>query len=114
MPSHDDRPISLLACLAVAGVAALAGLLLTRRVVPAAPPGRRTRDTRSAHPGPRPGFAAISPEAARQTANDGQGPFDYVRPAGPEAMRDPPRRGWDRLDEASDESFPASDPSARY
>ena len=36
-----------------------------------------------------------------------------VRPAGPEAMRDPPRR-WSPEDEASDESFPASDSSARY
>jgi hypothetical protein len=30
------------------------------------------------------------------------------RPAGTEAMRDPPRH-WDAVDEASDESFPASD-----
>jgi len=34
-----------------------------------------------------------------------------VRPAGPEAMRDPPR-SWSKVDEASDESFPASDPPA--
>lgn len=34
-----------------------------------------------------------------------------VRPAGPEAMRDRPRQ-WTALDEASDESFPASDPPA--
>lgn len=32
-----------------------------------------------------------------------------VRPAGRETMRDPPR-SWDKVDEASDESFPASDP----
>lgn len=36
-------------------------------------------------------------------------PADFVRPAGPQSMRDPPRC-WDEVDEASDESFPASDP----
>jgi hypothetical protein len=36
-----------------------------------------------------------------------------VRQAGREEMRDPPR-DWDRVDETSDESFPASDPPARY
>jgi len=36
-----------------------------------------------------------------------------VRNAGPDAMRTPPRN-WDKADEASDESFPASDPPATY
>jgi hypothetical protein len=34
-----------------------------------------------------------------------------ARSAGPEAMRDPPK-DWERVDQASDESFPASDPPA--
>jgi hypothetical protein len=32
-----------------------------------------------------------------------------IRPAGPEAMENPPEE-WDDIDEASDGSFPASDP----
>ena len=32
-----------------------------------------------------------------------------ARPAGPDSMRDPPAT-WSKVDEASDESFPASDP----
>jgi hypothetical protein len=32
-----------------------------------------------------------------------------IRDSGPEAMPDPPQ-DWDEVDEASDESFPASDP----
>jgi hypothetical protein len=35
--------------------------------------------------------------------------FSATRSAGPDAMRDPPRE-WTAADEASDESFPASDP----
>ena len=40
--------------------------------------------------------------------------FAKVRDAGPEAMADAPKRDWSREDEASDESFPASDPPATY
>jgi hypothetical protein len=32
-----------------------------------------------------------------------------VRPAGKDAMRDPPAE-WDHIDDTNDESFPASDP----
>ncbi|TBN41843.1 hypothetical protein EYE42_05405 [Paracoccus subflavus] len=37
----------------------------------------------------------------------------YVRSAGTREMRAPPRQ-WDRVDEALDESFPASDPPGGY
>jgi hypothetical protein len=33
-----------------------------------------------------------------------------IRPAGPDDMKDKPRRKWEDVDQASDESFPASDP----
>ena len=36
--------------------------------------------------------------------------FDQTRSAGPDGMRDEPAREWDRVDQAADESFPASDP----
>jgi hypothetical protein len=44
------------------------------------------------------------------------GPKDapvQVRNAGPEGMKDKPK-AWDKTDEAVDESFPASDASAKY
>ena len=36
--------------------------------------------------------------------------FAQTRNAGPDSMRDPAAQGWDAVDEASDQSFPASDP----
>ncbi|MCW0199049.1 hypothetical protein [Sphingopyxis sp.] len=38
--------------------------------------------------------------------------FDQTRSAGPDAMRDDVKRPWERVDQAVDESFPASDPPA--
>ena len=47
------------------------------------------------------------------TGETGGQNFAKVRNAGPDAMRsDPPE--WDSTDQASDESFPASDPPGTY
>jgi hypothetical protein len=52
-----------------------------------------------------------APALSRDGAYGAVGNSGNVRPAGPEAMRDPPKE-WTKVDEASDESFPASDPPA--
>ena len=44
-----------------------------------------------------------------KTAPGPVGQSGSARSAGPEAMRDPPT-DWEKVDQASDESFPASDP----
>lgn len=53
---------------------------------------------------PAPAFADKGGHKAQPT---------QVRDAGPSNMRDKPGK-WDKVDEASDASFPASDPSATY
>ncbi len=50
------------------------------------------------------------PAAALESGTTEPGP-GAARAAGPEAMRDPPE-DWEKVDQASDESFPASDPPA--
>ncbi len=51
------------------------------------------------------GSAALSGTGAEGAV----GNSGAARSAGPDAMRDPPER-WGKVDQASDESFPASDP----
>lgn len=100
---HHHRSDPLLPLLALAGIAALTFSFLRdsapRR--PARQPARRPT-----------GLAAIHPKVA-QGAGEVAGP-NFVRDAGPQSMRDRPRRGWDRVDEQADESFPASDPPGNY
>jgi hypothetical protein len=83
--------------LIVAGGLALAALVLLRR----------ERGGWEAA-GPRRYGAALRERLAGTAAEQGS---RYVRPAGADATRDD-RRRWDKVDEASDESFPASDPPA--
>lgn len=51
--------------------------------------------------------------AAFASGEAGDSNFAQVRNAGPSAMRDKPD-GWTPTDEASDASFPASDPPSTY
>lgn len=81
----------LLTMLAAAGLGYAAYALLTRRAG-----GHATRRPRL-------------PEPYAHGAGDGA----FIRPSGPEQMSAPPRT-WDEVDEALDETFPASDPVARY
>jgi hypothetical protein len=63
---------------------------------------RRKRDS-----GADGSHAAFADDQSAKTDNP-------VRDAGPDAMRDPPRRAWSTVDEESDQSFPASDPPGNY
>lgn len=56
---------------------------------------------------------AAHPAAAFADEGAAQGAPAHVRDAGSESTRDD-RERWDRIDQASDESFPASDPPATY
>jgi hypothetical protein len=64
----------------------------------------RRRSAGGAGPGARPAISGSGGHGA-------VGESGAARSAGPEAMRDPPKE-WSKVDEASDESFPASDPPA--
>ncbi|MBB3859739.1 hypothetical protein GGQ88_001000 [Novosphingobium hassiacum] len=56
--------------------------------------------------------AEQSPAAFANGEGSGEN-FAKVRSAGSEGMRSDPK-GWDNVDQASDESFPASDPPSTY
>ncbi len=64
----------------------------------------RRRNAGAAGPGARPAISGSGGYGA-------VGESGAARSAGPDAMRDPPTE-WDEADQASDESFPASDPPA--
>lgn len=53
-------------------------------------------------------------QAAFATGQAAEGNDTQVRDAGPDSMRDKPTHSWSKVDEQSDESFPASDPPANY
>ncbi|WP_299359331.1 hypothetical protein [uncultured Paracoccus sp.] len=111
MPRYRTRQRSILPYLVVAGLGALAAWAMNRSDYLSADQQRRVRAGGAGGSGPsRRHFAAISPKAAAE-ADDAAD--EFVRPAGQDAMRDPPR-GWDSVDEMADESFPASDPPANY
>lgn len=78
------------------GTITLAAATLTSAAVYA---WRRMREPDSGHQGAAFAHGEIEP------AN-----FDQTRSAGPDAMRDRPGEKWDKVDQAADESFPASDP----
>ena len=77
----------------IAGLLGAAGALAATAYLAA-------RRQRRAEPASRRGHGAL---------RDGEG---QIRSAGPDGMRTRVRREWTRVDQASDESFPASDPPA--
>lgn len=113
--------VQALAALALVGtVGALAGYALARRREQEDEDGngepRRHRHDPSRPGAGKPGRSgghrrpSAGPERRRgHGAEATNHPSTRVRHAGPEAMDYPPKK-WDRVDEALDESFPASDP----
>jgi hypothetical protein len=60
----------------------------------------------------RGGAAVAEPAAFAHGEEPGQN-FSQVRSAGTEGMRSDPKE-WDKIDQAADVSFPASDPPSTY
>ena len=56
---------------------------------------------------------ALRPRFTHQGSGT-KSPYQPVRHAGPDEMTLPQDRAWTKVDEAVDESFPASDPPSTY
>jgi len=59
------------------------------------------------------GYSFLRKEQSKPAFAGNQGGA-RIRDAGPQAMRDDPGGAWTKVDEQSDESFPASDPPSNY
>lgn len=59
---------------------------------------------------PKPARGARDGAAAFAAPCAPVGAFVHIRDAGPQFIRDDMGEDWDKVDQASDESFPASDP----
>ncbi|WP_127145460.1 hypothetical protein [Pelagibacterium montanilacus] len=79
---------------------------------PAAPGQDKDKSARSDIPEAEPDHHQVAAFHDKQPAGPDQARVQ-VREAGKDAPRTPQGK-WDDVDEASDESFPASDPPARY
>jgi hypothetical protein len=101
MNSRTDRSLLLLL-----GAAALLGVIAALKPTPAEAPVRVNAEKRKQR-SRKPLRPAISPEDPAATAPSQA--TGVVRSAGPESTRSD-EGDWDKVDQASDESFPASDP----
>jgi uncharacterized protein with GYD domain len=106
-PDPDSANACLLTIIAGGGVASLKTTVLIEPEA-ALRAMRKAGSVQSGYAPPARRFVAFhDPENPPGEPESSHGHF---RSAGPEHMRDKPRRPWQREDQASDESFPASDP----
>ena len=101
--------------LSLAAVAAIAELLTENRRLKerlgegSSPKKPDRRSLATAHASGETSKPTMAAELAQSEPASAGTAAAAVRPAGPEGMDYPPN-DWDKVDQASDESFPASDP----